>query len=206
MTGYGMPSLWVRVWQSLVVLWRVFVTRPVRRVPRGAVVVVLDAIEPYASLWSERKTRALSATLARARDAGHTVLFTRWARVRGDPDDVIDRKGHWSLVLPSKDARLLEGLRAPSDRVVDVVHTNALKSEAVRECVGSSPVVLCGMWTESCVVNTARALADDNIRVTVVSSCCGGHVPVCWIGLWSIAQLYADVAHAVTFSGAGKVQ
>lgn len=182
------------------VLWQILVVRVVQQVPPNAVFLVLDAIEPYESLWTEKKTLALASMLSGARATGHTVLFTKWVRVRGDPDDVLNRKGHWSMMLPSKDARLIKGLHAPSDQIIPVVNTNAMKNEAVCETVGKNPIVLCGMWTESCIVNTARAAADDNISVTVVSSCCGGHVPVSWLGLWTLQQLYADVVHALAFS------
>ena len=93
----------------------------------------------------------------------------------------------------------MPGLYSEGDNLVAVTTTNALHSEQVRAHVGDRPLVLCGMWSESCVVNTARAAADANHEVLVFSPCCAGHRPVCWLAMLKIQQLYGEVVHRLRF-------
>ena len=166
---------------------------PKRTLPTDAVVLVLDAIEPYRSLWTSQNDRRLKALLAFARAAGRPVVFTQWERTREWPRDVIAEKGHWSEFVKDREAAILPGLVKDEDRVVKVVHANAFTNETVGEVIGSHTLVIAGMWTEACVSCTARAAAERNVRVYVAADCCSGHMFAHQFALWTMQALYATV-------------
>lgn len=199
---YGRPAVWRWLWDGLRVLLRLMLGQS-HVVPREATILVLDVIEPYAPLWSESKTVVLNRLLRRARASGHRVVFTRWDRVREWPRDVVAERGHWSYFLPHRGAGIIRGVDwAEEDAVVPVVHTNALCNESVREAVGDGPLLLAGMWTESCVSATAKAAAEEDREAIVYAPACGGHAQL--YALWVIEQMYARVCSDVSFSEPGR--
>lgn len=187
-----MPPWHVRLLDAVRTLIHVLLP-PAQRVPQGAVVVVLDAIAPYEALWSHRHNRNLKRLLRTARSNGCPVVFTRWARTREYPRDVVARKGHWSEFLPSSDSCFLPDLVQEGDAIAPVVHANAFTSERVRALVGARPVVLAGMWTEACVAATARAAAERDVCAYVAANCCAGHGLSHLLALWSMQALHAFV-------------
>lgn len=166
---------------------------PKHDLPPDAVVLVLDAIEPYRSLWTRRNDRCLRSLLRQARRAERPIIFTRWDRTREWPRDVIAEKGHWTEFLPHRDPAFLPGLVGDDDQVVSVVHANAFTSRAISDAVGARPLVLAGMWTEACVACTARAAAERNVRVHVAADCCSGHRFAHLLALWTMQALFATV-------------
>ena len=168
---------------------------PQTALPDNAVVLVLDAIEPYRSLWTPRNDRSLKRLLSTARAARCPIVFTRWERTREWPQDVVAEKGHWTEFLPTRSSPFLPGLVTEDDLVVPVVHANAFTSETIRELVGTRPLVLAGMWTEACVASTARAGAERNIRSYVFADCCSGHPVAHFWALWTTQALHASVVH-----------
>lgn len=201
-THYGQPPLHRRLIQSLSTLWNVwFGEEEAVVLPANTVVVVLDVIVPYSSLWTSKRTDALQTMLRKVRGRGHRVFFTRWCRTRQIPDDVISRQAnaHWSYFLPDsavdsehKSTLLLPQFVECHDDVVDTVYTNLLAHSNV-QLPPRAPLLLCGMWTESCVVNTARAATEQNREVFVYAPACAGHIG--WYALWTIQALYGRVVH-----------
>lgn len=159
-------------------------------IPDDSVLLVLDVVEPYKYLWSSRQTAALWQLIAVARSRKCRVVFTRWTRTSTYPDDALTAKGsHWTYQLPNKDSALIEGFR-DQEEVVDVTATNALQHISLKP---SQPLIICGMWTESCVINTARAAVEDNHAVYVCRTACAGHLLINCYALWAIQALYATV-------------
>ena len=196
MSDTYMPPWYQRLAEGMrSLLWAAF--PPKRDLPPDAVVLVLDAIEPYRSLWTRRNDHCLRTLLREARRAGRPVIFTRWERTREWPHDVIAEKGHWSEFLPSRDSAFLPGLVADDDQVAPVVHANAFTNQAIAEAVGPRPLVLAGMWTEACVACTARAAAERNVRVYVAADCCSGHSFAHLLALWTMQALFATVTRIV---------
>lgn len=197
MSKYYMPPWYQRLLDGIrSLLWAAF--PPTRALPPGAVVLVLDAIEPYRALWTAHNDRCLRTLLCAARKADCPVVFTRWERTREWPRDVVNEKGHWSEFLPSRESAFLPGLvEADRDTVVPVVHANAFTSQAVSDAVGTRPLVLAGMWTEACVTCTARAAAERNVRVQVAADCCSGHTVHHLLALWTMQALFATVIRVV---------
>lgn len=173
------------------ILWALF--PPKYDLPPDAVVLVLDAIEPYRSLWTRYNDRCIRSLLRQARRTNRPIVFTRWERTREWPRDVIAEKGHWTEFLPRRDSSFLPGLVGDDDKVVPVVHANAFTNQAISEAVGTRPLVLAGMWTEACVVCTARAAAERNLRVHVAADCCSGHWFAHFFALWTMQALFATV-------------
>lgn len=206
MAEYGKPSLFARVYASCRILCDIlFGWSHVDKLPRDAVVVVLDVIEPYKSLWEKRHTNALRNMLRQMRGRGHQVIFTRWCRTAQHPLDRLTcrRVQHWSYLLPpsaldaeGRSALLLPDLVQEHDVVLDTVYTNLM---AHKELIlpASAPLLLCGMWTESCVVNTARAAAEGNREVYVYAPACSGHAGVQTFVLWVMQALYAEIVFRI---------
>lgn len=161
-------------------------------IPEDSVILVLDLIRPYEYLWNPRKSTALWHLLAIARTRHCRVVFTRWVRTKTYPDDALTARGsHWTYQLPDRNSELLGGFYDDAvDEIVDVTSTNALQHLSLKP---TQPVILCGMWTESCVINTARAAVEDNHAVYVYRSACAGHFLIDWYALWAIQALYATV-------------
>lgn len=192
MRGAYMPPWYRRLADGIrSLLWAAF--PPKRALPPGAVVLVLDVVEPYRSLWTPRHDHCLRTLLCAARKADCPIVFTRWERTREWPRDVVAEKGHWTEFLPTRDSAFLPGLVGVHDQVVPVVHANAFTSQAICDAVGTRPLMLAGMWTEACVTCTARAAAERNVRVQVAADCCSGHSIAHLLALWTMQALFATV-------------
>lgn len=198
---YGRPSLSAILINNLRILYRLWVGgrgAPVP-LPPDTTVVVLDVIEPYASLWRDANRRALRRVLGVARARGLPVVFSRWVRTRCYPLDPVAKKRHWTYAIPEsaldadgKSRLLYPDLVHSGDTVVDATATNILAHESVQLPPGA-PILLCGMWTESCVLNSARAAIEDGRPVFVYAPACAGHWGIGWYALWTIEALYGDV-------------
>ena len=196
------PSILHRIVNNLKILWNLWCqTQKTIFLPSNTVVIILDVITPYESLWSKQKENALRTLLRRVRMNEHPVVFTRWCRTRHGPLDAIGLKKnvHWSYLIPEnyidsdgKSAFIHADLIEPQDTVVDTVYTN-LFAHPVEVAPPHAPVLICGMWTESCVLATARAAAEQNREVFVYAPACAGHLQ--WFPLWNIQSLYGEVLH-----------
>jgi len=194
-----LPPLTHRLAEWVRAAWRVFCTdgsaaECLRRLPaERTCVVILDAIQAYESLFSWRAQAALEdlATVARRRRI--PVVATQWARTSRDADDGIDRIGHWSMYVPPGQTDVLPAVAAAATHIVPVRHTNAFVHEEFRQLVEHAEyIVLAGSWTESCVVNTARAAVDAGKVVHVMRTGCAGHWPGSWLALVTMSLFYAS--------------
>jgi nicotinamidase-related amidase len=87
-------------------------------------------------------------------------------------------------------------LRVPaSATTLDVRHPNLLHEHHDVFPQGGH-VVLCGCWTESCVVGTARAALDADHDVTVVADACTGHEPNASFSMLTIQLAYGSVVRS----------
>lgn len=201
---YGRPSLAAILVNNLRILYRLWVGHgaPVR-LPPDTTVVVLDVIEPYASLWCDANARALRRVLGVARDCRLPVVFSRWVRTRCYPLDQVATKRHWTYAIPEsaldadgKSRLLYPDLVQSGDTVVDAIATNIFAHESLKLPPGA-PILLCGMWTESCILNSARAAIEDGRPVFVYAPACAGHWGIGWYALWTIEALYGHVIFEV---------
>ena len=186
------PGHWAVARQMFDTIWWLLRTRTRALPASGVAVVVLDAIRSYESLFDVDTLRSIDRTVRWAEERGHRVVYTRWVRTRemSDAGDSIDAKGHWTFYVPPGTSESL---------VSDAYHiptrfTNAFSHEAFQEAVGDcTSLVLTGAWTESCVINTARAAVERGFDVTVLRPACTGHRMSRWVSLFTLQDMYATV-------------
>lgn len=163
--------------------------------------VVLDPIEAYRHLFDAASLRAMRHLIVSAKMKGNPVVVTRWVRTRGD-GDAVDLKGHWSFFVDGEDTSLMHEIASvldECDTIVETKFTNAFSNEAFAKVVGKpSTMVICGCWTESCVVNTARAALDRDSRVIVSSDATAGHGVSAFVSKM-IVQLYYGLVCRIIF-------
>lgn len=191
MTDTYLPSFWYRLWQLVRLLARVWFP-PSMRWHEGDVLVVLDAIHAYATLFSSEHLRQLNLLVDSARANRIPIVFTRWSRTDARLGDAVDKKGHWTDYVPSSE--LILPCRQ-EDTVADVVYTNAFTSPKVTDVTGGRRrLVLAGGWLESCVIDTARSSQPLGFDVTVVvKPATVGHWGVRTLSLLKLQALYATV-------------
>lgn len=184
-----LPSAWLRIRELVVAVRHVWDPPPLQSCldPDRDVVIVLDPIEAYRSLHTERSISAIRRTVRQALDADVPVLLTRWVRCDASRGDAVDAKLHWSNYVPKEQCDVLAELSDLDVSVYDVVHTNAFTNEELSERVLHSGMrrraLLVGAWTESCVYATAHACLERNIAPVLVQNACVGHAWVAWASL-----------------------
>ena len=122
--------------------------------------------------------------------------MSRWNRVRpADARDAIAKKGHWTFYIPTQEqSEILSELHVPSSaQEVHVQHTNLFMHHDAWTVPDAAHLVVCGSWTESCVINTTRAALDLNHAVTVVANACAGHFPSALLALYSMQLAYTEL-------------
>lgn len=199
MTRHYLPPLRARLVEFARTLWRVLVATPPLELRPGDCVVVCDAIEAYRSLFSPRHVRALRELVHLAEREKIPVVYTRWNRVDNSRGDAVDAKGHWSEYVHeiSQTCLMPEVPRTNDDVVVPVIYPNALSHTAVLERCAQPPcgrrVVIAGGWAEACVISTARAALEHNLRPVVVSDATVGHAGARTLALVQIQTLCGEV-------------
>lgn len=200
MTQSYLPSLWSRVREFLRAVY-VVLFAPRIRWPESFALVVCDPIEAYDSLMSPTCKHNISRLLQIASSNGATSVVTRWTRQRlaSTSGDAIDTKGYWSFYVPANQSAVVPDVHVPSDTIVLPVtspnaYTNPKFCDTVR---GASTIVLAGVWTESCVLATARAAIDNNQHVIVVRDAVSGHGLTSWFALVVIQMAYGSVVRTL---------
>ena len=165
--------------------------------PKNSALVILDAIEAYRPLFSTNTIAKIQTLIDAAEAMSIPIVMTQWVRVRPttQASDSIDHKGHWTFYIPSRSqALILKELRVPQNvQKVKVTYTNLFMQRDNWSVPNDAHLVICGSWTESCVINTTRAALDHGHDVTVVSNACGGHAPSSFLALYSIQLCYGQV-------------
>lgn len=191
-----LPSPITRVRELLTAVYAVLFAPPIRW-PESYALVVCDPIIAYDSLMSQTCKGNISRLLRIASSLGATSIVTRWVRQRptSTPGDAIDTKGYWSFYVPAHQSDIAPGVHVPSDTIVLPVtspnaYTNPTFCETVRH---AHTIVLAGVWTESCVLATARAALDHNQHVIVVRNAVSGHGLTAWFALVVVQMAYGSV-------------
>jgi nicotinamidase-related amidase len=117
------------------------------------------------------------------RAAGVPVVYARCASLRGDGSDQTARHRAQGLVCPvwAEGAQILDEIAPqPGDIVITKSGSGCFTStnldHALRN-MGATTVVLCGMWTNSCVETTARHAGDLDYGVVIVEDACVAMTP-----------------------------
>lgn len=193
-----LPSVWSRVLELKTLFFHILAP-PAGEFRDGDVLVVLDAIRAYATLFDDDQRVSLARLVQTARGKGIPVVFTRWKRVDKSLRDAVDAKGHWSDYVSAQETDLLI-VPEREDVLADVFFTNAFTSEAVCQAVrGRRRLVLAGGWLESCVTDTARVSMQRGMDVTVVvKSATVGHSWAWYYSWMQLQMLYADVVSCIS--------
>ena len=158
------------------------------------VLIVCDAIYAYKSLFNTECIHATQKLIQSAKLNNIEIIFTKWSRTSKILNDVIDVKGHWSDYVPYDQTNLI--FSDAGIHVVNVYHTNALRSPDVQELIkNKTRIILAGCWTESCIMHTARAASEqvDMLPSIVIKPATTGHFPMSYFSLITLQMLYADV-------------
>lgn len=195
-----LPSLWTRLWELWTTLWHVWYP-PSAIWKEGDVLLVLDAIQAYDSLFTPKHLTALEHLLESAKANQVPVLFTQWSRVDKSRQDPVDDKGHWSDYVDATERSLLIPA-TPEDRTADVAFTNAFCApEVVDFTKDAKRIVLAGGWAESCILDTARTAQQRGLHGTVVvKEATVGHSRDWLPSLLKLQLLYADVVSHMEWS------
>ena len=192
-----LPSFRTRL-TEMVSAVRIIANPPAFAWPQECALIVLDAIEAYRPLYSDTMIANMQKLLNEAEHLGIPIIMSQWVRTRPaalQPSDAIDDKGYWSFYIPDRrQSAILRELRVPSSaKTIDVSYTNLFMHRDDWSVPERSHLILCGGWTESCVINTARAALDHGHPVTVVSNACAGHAPMSLLALYSVQLAYGRV-------------
>ena len=191
-----LPSHWSRAREFLQAVYTVLFA-PRIRWPESYALVVCDPIVAYDSLMSSACKRNMSKLLRIASSHGATSVVTRWVRQRptSTPGDAIDAKGYWSFYVPANQSAVATDVDVPYDTsVIPVTSPNAYTNPTFCETVqDANTIVLAGVWTESCVLATARAALDRNQHVIVVRDAVSGHGLTAWFALVVVQMAYGSV-------------
>lgn len=190
-----LPSFENRCWELLKTLYILF-NPPKLQLQTDDVVLVLDAIEAYRSMFTREKIENIRNLLLQAKETNTRVIFTRWSRFTPlSVEDAVDVKKHWSNYIPNQNEILVE-LAGLVDNEVSVVFPNAFTQRKVKELTKEAHrLVFAGGWTESCVYHTAHAGLEHNFQVALVSNACVGHFIQAFFTLISFQTVLGQVLH-----------
>ena len=191
-----LPSLITRIGEMASTIRTVY-NPPKFAWTEGSALIILDAIEAYRPLFSAQTIANIQSLIDAAEAMKIPIVFTQWVRVPPSTglSDSIDKKGHWTFYIPSRSqAMILKELRVPrSAQKIKVAYTNLFMQREHWSVPNNAHLVICGSWTESCVINTTRAALDHGHDITVVKNACGGHAPASFLALYSIQLCYGQV-------------
>ncbi len=164
----------------------------------SCVLLVMDVIEAYKPLYSEKTLGEVTKAIEAARQKQCKIIFTRWVRSRTDSDmDEIDKKGHWSFFVPVEGTGFIIE-PGKSDIIVDVRHTSAFVNSSLCEHVNpDDTLVLTGGWGESCIINTVRDATDRNMKTAVIKNACAGHTGLFQYAMFVLHSVYTTVYSTV---------
>ncbi len=197
---YNPPTFYKQFIDSLIVLYTIFLKRTSRMIDSSHVLIVMDAIKAYESMFSENQLIMLENTIKVARKANCKIIFTRWVRYRKtnyEEEDEIDKKGHWSFFIPQNGSELLFNPEE-SDSVIDVCHTNIfLHDDFCQQIDNSNTLIFTGGWAESCIINSVRHSVDKNYKTVVVQDACMGHFGARQHAFYVLQLIYTTVVNCI---------
>ena len=169
------------------------------KIDESCVLIVFDAIKAYESMFSHQQLKALEETIDTARNYNCKIIFTQWIRYRksNEPEDEIDKKGHWSFFIPNNSSDILFTAR-PNEEVIRVTHTNAFVHEEFCNAIPENKTLMfVGGWAESCVINSVRHALDKNYKTVVIKDACMGHFGARHHAFYVMQLIYTKVVNFI---------
>ncbi len=198
--NYLRPTYWDELLHCFHTLIYLFWRKTTVKLDDSCVILVMDVINGYSSLYSKNVMNEINKTIKMGRANKSKIIFTRW--VRHFPDNIedcdeIDKKGHWSFYVPRSGTDLMIE-PAEGDIVIDVRHTNAFVHAEFAEQIGKDKtIVFTGAWAESCIINTVRHAVDKNMKTIVIKDACAGHSGAFQYSMYVMHSIYTTVFSTV---------
>ena len=176
----------------------------------NSTILILDAIEIYSDLFKTNNINAINKLLDDAKLHNIPVVYTNWIRRRNLINDQINKIGHWSEFVPEQ-SKILHELPKPINTIY-TIYTDAfaeswdkqnnkkIENQLIHLLGTRKNLIICGSWTEACVLNTARSAANKNINPVILKPGTVGHSSSAKNALISIDKLYGYVTHDIQFS------
>lgn len=189
--------------------------------PSDSVLLILDAVDIYSDILGTKTISNINKLVKYANDNKVPIMYTVWSRTKQNRiDDYINYKNHWSYFIPER-THIIKEVMPPSGlhdcTIFNTINTdafmpgldskNATAISPLHEIMGTrNTLVVCGTWTESCVINTVRSAAQLNKKVVVVKGSCASYSKLTGnISLVTCNKLYADVCKNIKFVADMKV-
>ncbi len=175
----------------------------------NTIILVLDPLEIYRNLFNKQNIDSITNLVLYAEKFKIPVVYTNWVRTRGLVNDQMDRKGHWSEFVPGYSSILSELPRV--NNIIHTIHTDAfatswdlkkktnIDNELKRIIGNRKNIVICGSWTEACVLTTARSAAHKNLNPIVYKPGTVGHGRASSNAFLMIDKLYGYVVNGISF-------
>jgi len=157
--------------------------------------------EPASDWFTPRFTDAAAgAVRLRTLFPGRTAL-TRFVAPAEPAGAWVPYYEQWPFALDPANAPLYDLVPAvpPGDAVLIERPTFGKWDAATRAALGDvNEIVLAGVSTDCCVLNTALAASDDGVRVRVVADACAGLSDVDHLRALDVMALYAPLIEITT--------
>ena len=154
---------------------KVLFPREVTLDPDDCLVLVLDAIEDYISLFSKYNIDSINDLTYEAESKDVPIVFTKWNRIIDSKiDDIFNKKANWVYFIP-KEAKLIKTLYVPINaeiiltKFVNAFSENMSNVKLIDLLGKRKNLIICGSWTEACVYQTAFHAAENNINPYILS-------------------------------------
>jgi len=202
-----MPSYYKKICDVMKAIKLYLYAYEARINPNDTVLLVLDMIEDYKTLFDSRMIENVKYNIQLAKRYNVPVVYTKWERTEKDMvGDVVDSKMFWSYYIPKKGCMIRElsdGIRS-GDYIIKTKFPNAfaesLNNVNLEEIMkGKKNLVICGTWTESCVSHTADAASEKNIRPYILKNACCGHWPISSIYIMILGMTHSEIVRSISF-------
>ena len=175
----------------------------------NSLVLVLDAIESYRNLFNNTNIQSINTLISNAELYSVPIVYTNWIRTKNLLDDQINKIGHWSEFI-SNESTILKEL-PQNKRTMYTIYTDAFantwdkekktmkRNELINFIGNRKNIIICGSWTEACVLTTARSAAMKDLNPIILKPATVGHGKASKNSFILIDKLYGHVTNDVSF-------
>ena len=175
----------------------------------NTIILVLDPLEIYRNLFKKQNIDSITNLIKYAEKFKIPIVYTNWVRTRDLVNDQINKKGHWSEFVPDYSSFLHE--LPNSINTIHTIHTDAfakswdlkhnkyIEGKLINIIGNRKNIVICGSWTEACVLTTARSAAHKNLNPIIYKPGTVGHGRASRNAFIMIDKLYGYVVNGISF-------
>lgn len=139
--------------------------------------IVVDMQNGFFNGYSQPVLEPVVSLVARWREAGGAVVFTRYHNYPGSP---FERLINWSQLQTSPQIDLNEALSNEADEALAIIDKKIYslftpEGAALVDGQGWTDLVFCGIATESCVLKSAVDAFERDLTPWIVTDACSSH-------------------------------